>query len=133
LIVPSTLGEQQKLQKHASLTTEEAARGCDNYTMIDHNSYTSPDIVRVNNSRMVWLENVARTEKLKMRIKYWSRNHKGRYYEGRLLSSWTHLITPSRNFVEVRWRSLLLSTSLAKRCTSYNAPPTSRKNVLQTV
>jgi hypothetical protein len=101
--------------------------------MIDHNSYTSPDIVRVNNSRMVWLENVARTEKLKMRIKYWSRNHKGRYYEGRLLSSWTHLITPSRNFVEVRWRSLLLSTSLAKRCTSYNAPPTSRKNVLQTV
>jgi hypothetical protein len=24
------------------------------------------------------------------------------YYEGRLKSSWTHLITPSRNFVEVR-------------------------------
>jgi len=23
-------------------------------------------------------------------------------YEGRLQSSWTHLITPSRNFVEVR-------------------------------
>jgi hypothetical protein len=23
-------------------------------------------------------------------------------YEGRLKSSWTHLITPSRNFVEVR-------------------------------
>jgi hypothetical protein len=27
-------------------------------------------------------------------------------YEGRLKSSWTHLITPSQNFVEVRWRSL---------------------------
>jgi hypothetical protein len=40
---------------------------------------------------------------------------------------WTHLITPSRNFVEVRWRSLFRSTSLGKRCTSYNAPPTSRK------
>jgi hypothetical protein len=26
-------------------------------------------------------------------------------YEGRLRSSWTHLITLSRNFVEVRWRS----------------------------
>jgi hypothetical protein len=26
-------------------------------------------------------------------------------YEDRLQSSWTHLITPSRNFVEVRWRS----------------------------
>jgi hypothetical protein len=29
--------------------------------------------------------------------------------------------------VEVRWRSLFRSTSLDKRCTSYNAPPTSRK------
>jgi hypothetical protein len=48
-------------------------------------------------------------------------------YEGRLKSSWTHLITPSRNFAEVRWRSLFLSTSLDKRCTSYNALPTSRK------
>jgi hypothetical protein len=48
-------------------------------------------------------------------------------YEGRLQSSWTHLITPSRNFVEVRWRSLFRSTSLGKRYTSYNAPPTSRK------
>jgi hypothetical protein len=48
-------------------------------------------------------------------------------YEGRLKSSWTHLITPSRNFVEVRWRSLFRSTSLRKRCTSYNAPPTSLK------
>jgi hypothetical protein len=48
-------------------------------------------------------------------------------YEGRLKSSWTDLITPSRNFVEVRWRSLFWSTSLGKRYTSYNAPPTSRK------
>jgi hypothetical protein len=48
-------------------------------------------------------------------------------YEGRLQSSWTHLITPSRNFVEVRWRSPFRSTSLGKRCTSYSAPPTSRK------
>jgi hypothetical protein len=48
-------------------------------------------------------------------------------YEGRLQSSWTDLITPSRNFVEVRWRSLFRSTSLGKRCTSYNAPPTSAK------
>jgi hypothetical protein len=29
--------------------------------------------------------------------------------------------------VEVRWRSLFRSTSLGKRYTSYNAPPTSRK------
>jgi hypothetical protein len=49
------------------------------------------------------------------------------YYEGRLQISWTDLITSSRNFVEVRWRSLFRSTSLGKRCTSYNAPPTSRK------
>jgi hypothetical protein len=48
-------------------------------------------------------------------------------YEGRLESSWTHLINPSRNFVEVRWRSLFRSTSLGKRCTFYNAPPISRK------
>jgi hypothetical protein len=48
-------------------------------------------------------------------------------YEDRLQSSWTHLITPSQNFVEVRWLSLFLNTSLGKRCTSYNAPPTSRK------
>jgi hypothetical protein len=48
-------------------------------------------------------------------------------YDHRLQSSWTHLITPSRNFVEVRWRSLFRSRSLGKRCTSYNAPPTSRK------
>jgi hypothetical protein len=48
-------------------------------------------------------------------------------YEGRLQSSWTHLIfTPSLNFVKMRWRSLIRSTSLGKRCT-YNAPPTSRK------
>jgi hypothetical protein len=47
-------------------------------------------------------------------------------YEGRLQISWTHLIIPIRNFVEVWWRSLFRSTSLDKRCTSYNAPPTSR-------
>jgi hypothetical protein len=34
----------------------------------------------------------------------------------------------SRNFVEVRWRSLFRSTCLGKRCTSYDAPP-----MLQTV
>jgi hypothetical protein len=51
----------------------------------------------------------------------------GSSYEGRLQSSWTHLITSSQNFVEVRWRSLFRSTSLGKRCSSYNAPPTSRK------
>jgi hypothetical protein len=49
------------------------------------------------------------------------------FFEGRLKSSWTRLITPSRNFVEVRWRSLFRSTFLGKRCISYNAPPTSRK------
>jgi hypothetical protein len=48
-------------------------------------------------------------------------------YEGCLKISWTHLITPSRNFVEVRWRSLFRSTFLGIRCTSYTAPPTSRK------
>jgi hypothetical protein len=48
-------------------------------------------------------------------------------YEGRLKSSWTHLITPRRNFVEGRWRYLFRSISLGKRYTSYNAPPTSRK------
>jgi hypothetical protein len=48
-----------------------------------------------------------------------------KFYEGRLQSSWTHLIITSRNSVEVRWRSLFRSTSLGKRCTSYNAPPTS--------
>jgi hypothetical protein len=47
--------------------------------------------------------------------------------EGRLKSSWTRIITLSRNFVEVRWRSLFRSSSLGQRCTSYNAPPTSRK------
>jgi hypothetical protein len=48
-------------------------------------------------------------------------------YEGHSKSSWTHLITPNWNFVEVRWRSVFRSTSPGKRCTSYNAPPTSRK------
>jgi hypothetical protein len=50
------------------------------------------------------------------------------YYEGPLKSLWTYVITPTRNFVEVRWRSLFRSTSLGKRCTSYNALPTSRKS-----
>jgi hypothetical protein len=54
---------------------------------------------------------------------------KSTIYEGRLWSSWTELIIPSRNFVEVWWRSLFRSTSLGKRSTSYNAPPTSRKRV----
>jgi hypothetical protein len=49
------------------------------------------------------------------------------FVRGRLQTSWTHLIIPSRNFVEVRWRSLFRSTSLGKRCTSYNSPHTSRK------
>jgi hypothetical protein len=31
------------------------------------------------------------------------------------------------DFEDVRWRSLFRSTSLGMRCTSYNAPPTSRK------
>jgi hypothetical protein len=48
-------------------------------------------------------------------------------YGGRLQSSWTRLITPSPTFVQVRWRYLFRSTSLGMRCTSYNAPPTSRK------
>jgi hypothetical protein len=48
-------------------------------------------------------------------------------YEGRLQSSWTNLITPSRNFVKVWWRSFFRNTFLGKRCTSYNASPTSRK------
>jgi hypothetical protein len=45
-------------------------------------------------------------------------------YEDHLQSSWTHLITPSWNFVEVQWQSLFQSTSLSKQCTSYYAPPT---------
>jgi hypothetical protein len=49
-------------------------------------------------------------------------------YEGRSQSLWTHLITPSRNFVEVQWWSLFRSTSFGMQCTSYNAPPTSRKH-----
>jgi hypothetical protein len=50
-------------------------------------------------------------------------------YKGHLGSPWIHLITPSRKFVEVWWRSIFPSTSLGKRCTSYNALPTSRKRV----
>jgi hypothetical protein len=53
--------------------------------------------------------------------------HCGGRFEGRLKSSWTHFITPNRNFVEVRWRSLFRSTSHGKWYISYNAPPTYRK------
>jgi hypothetical protein len=55
------------------------------------------------------------------------REEMGIMYEGRFRSSWTHIIIPSRKFVEVRWRSLFRSISHGKRCTSYNTPPTSRK------
>jgi hypothetical protein len=48
-------------------------------------------------------------------------------YEGRLQGPRTHLITPSRNFVEVRWQSLFRSTTLVKRYASCNTPPTSGK------
>jgi hypothetical protein len=58
---------------------------------------------------------------------FWDSSFSPIIYEGRLQSSCTHLITLSRNLVEVRWRSLFRSTFLGKRCTSYNAPPTSRK------
>jgi hypothetical protein len=51
-------------------------------------------------------------------------------YQEILKSSWTQVITPSRNFVEVRWRSLFRSTSLGKRRTSYNASPTSRRRAV---
>jgi hypothetical protein len=46
-------------------------------------------------------------------------------HEGRLQSSWTHLITPSRNLVEVRWRSLFQSTSFGKRWSLWNFLPRS--------
>jgi hypothetical protein len=47
-----------------------------------------------------------------------------KFYEGRLKSSCSRLITLNWNFMEVRWRSLFRSTSFG---TSYNAQPTSRK------
>jgi hypothetical protein len=52
---------------------------------------------------------------------------RGMVYEGSLKISWNRLINPSQNFVEDRWRSLFRIISLVKRCTSFNAPPTSRK------
>jgi hypothetical protein len=55
----------------------------------------------------------------------------GGCFPGRSSVTWKRLYfyrIPSRNFVEVRWRSLFRSTSLGKRCTSYNAPLTSRKS-----
>jgi len=42
----------------------------------------------------------------------------GTMYEGHLKSLWTHLITPSQNFVTVQWWSLFQNTSLGKQCTS---------------
>jgi hypothetical protein len=40
------------------------------------------------------------------------------YCEGHLQSSWTHLINPSRNFVEVWWWPLFRTTSFGNWCTS---------------
>jgi hypothetical protein len=38
-----------------------------------------------------------------------------------------HLFGGITNFVEVLWRSVFRITSIGKRSTSYNAPPTSQK------
>jgi hypothetical protein len=48
-------------------------------------------------------------------------------YKGSLKSLWTRVITPSRNFVEVRLWLPFRSTTLGKRCPSCSAPPASRK------
>jgi hypothetical protein len=65
---------------------------------------------------------------LKMARESFTRQIKFNFYIcGPFANLWNHLMTPSWNFVEVRWRSLFRSTSLVKRCTSYNAPPTSWK------
>jgi hypothetical protein len=53
-------------------------------------------------------------------------------YEGRLQSWWTHIITPSRNFVEVRWRSLFRNTPLASDALLTTLHPL-LENVMQTV
>jgi hypothetical protein len=53
-------------------------------------------------------------------------------YEGRLKSSWTRLITPSRNFVEVRWRSLFRVPPLASDALLTTFHPL-LENVLQTI
>jgi hypothetical protein len=53
-------------------------------------------------------------------------------YEGRLQNSWTHLIIPSRNSVEVRWRSLLEVPLLASDALLTTLHPL-LENVLQTV
>jgi hypothetical protein len=53
-------------------------------------------------------------------------------YKGCLQSLWTHFITPSWNFVQVLWQSLLQSTSLGKWCTSYNTAKL-LENMLQTI
>jgi hypothetical protein len=55
----------------------------------------------------------------------------GKYYDGRLKISWTHIITPSRNFVEVRWRSLFEVPPLASDALLTTLHPL-LENVLQT-
>jgi hypothetical protein len=55
-----------------------------------------------------------------------------RVYEGRLRSSWTHLITLSQNRVEVRWRSLFEVPPLASDELLATLHPI-LENVLQTV
>jgi hypothetical protein len=61
-----------------------------------------------------------------------SSTHFIQLYEGHLQSSWTHLITPSRSVVEVRWRSIFPSTSLASYAFLTTLHPL-LENVLQTV
>jgi hypothetical protein len=53
-------------------------------------------------------------------------------YEGCLKSLWTRLITPSRNFVEVRWRSLFRSTPVTSDALLTTLYPV-LENLLQTV
>jgi hypothetical protein len=54
------------------------------------------------------------------------------FYEDHFKSLWTHLITPSRNFVEVRWRSLFRVPPLASDAILTTLYPL-LENVLQTV
>jgi hypothetical protein len=55
-----------------------------------------------------------------------------RMYEGRLKSSWTHLITPSRNSMEMRWQSHFEVPLLASDALLTTLHPL-LENVLQTV
>jgi hypothetical protein len=97
------------IQKEA-VTVMPSCSGAGNVVMAWSSSFYIPlSVVRV------WV-----TVVLRELILGWSN-------KGRLKISWTHLIIPSRNFVEVWWRSLFRSTYLGKRCASYSAPPTSRK------